>query len=96
MDAVVSKYYGETIRHEDSIIDLGAVADATLFSLREELEQNLATPGYTYYYVDQARWSDEQDLELVEWEIYYRFRHAESFDEDIADAYHCGLGCCGD
>lgn len=89
----VSKYYGETIRYEDGIIDLGAVADQTLFDLREEIEGWLAKGDY---YVAEARRQDEDALENIEWEIYWRFRHAESYDEDIADAYHCGLGCCSD
>lgn len=85
--------YGETMRFEDGIYDLGAVCDETLFWLREEMERNLAYPGF--YYCSQHREEDEQNLENIEDEIYWRFRTGGSLDDDLGDsAWRCGIGCC--
>lgn len=86
--------YGETIRHEDSIIDLGGVCDEDLFYLRDEYERYLATPGF--HSTGYSRDCDVENLEHIEDEIYYRFRTGGSLDEDLPGAYRCGIGCCND
>lgn len=83
---------GETIRFEDGIYDLGAVCDETLLWLREEFETNLARPGFYYWTHDRDR--DEESLEMIEHEIYWRFRTGGSLDEDLDNAWSCGIGCC--
>lgn len=85
---------GETIRHDDSVIDLGAVADEGLFGLREEIEKRLATPGF--YTWSHHREEDAEYVELIDLEIYWRFRAGISLDEDEEGAYRCGIGCCQD
>lgn len=84
--------YGETMRFEDGIYDLGAVCDETLFWLREEVEGNLARPQY-YSFVQQ-RDEDQENLENIEDEIYWRFRNGSSLDEDLENSWRCGIGCC--
>lgn len=84
--------YGETMRFEDGVYDLGAVCDETLFWLREEMESNLARPQY--YSFPQQRDEDQENLENIEDEIYWRFRTGGSLDEDLDNAWRCGLGCC--
>lgn len=93
--AIHTGNYGETIRFEDGIYDLGAVADDTLFYLREELERYQACT--TFYYTSHHRDEDAEALEFIEDEIYWRYRNYGSLDEDLGDrAVRCGLGCCYD
>jgi hypothetical protein len=84
--------YGETMRFEDGVYDLGGVCDETLFWLREEMESNLASPQY--YSFLQQRDEDQESLENIEDEIYWRFRNGGSLDEDLDNSWWCGLGCC--
>lgn len=88
----MSTTIGDTIRHDDSIIDLGAVADEGLFYLLEETERRLATPGWHDF--PYTRDEDEEAVDLIETEIYWRFRTATGLDDDLDGAYRCGLGCC--
>lgn len=86
--------YGETMRFEDGVYDLGAVCDETLFWLREEMESNLARPQY-YSFPHQLD-EDKENAENIDDEIYWRFRTGGSLDEDLPDAWRCGIGCCND
>jgi len=83
---------GDVIRHDDSIIDLGAVDDEGLFYLLEETARRLTVPGWHYLRVDREE--DEAAVDLIETEIYWRFRLGAGLDEDLPGAYRCALGCC--
>jgi hypothetical protein len=90
----MSAYYGERIRYEDSIIDVGAVADEDLFYLREQIQRQLDTPGFHDW--PYTRDADEEAIQFIEDEIYWRWRNYGSLDEDLPNAYRCGIGCCYD
>lgn len=84
------KFYGETIRYEDGIIDLGAVSDETLASLHEEIAGHLSTA----YAIPYERECDEESLDSIEWEIAYRLKHGEFIPEDLEGSWRCALPGC--
>lgn len=82
--------YGETIRYEDGVIDLGAVSDDYLAYLHDEFTAYLKHP----YGIAYERECDEEALDSIEWEIAYRLKHGEVIPEDLDGSWRCALPGC--
>lgn len=80
---------GEIVAHDEYFVDLGAVDDSGLATIRDDITFYVAHGGH-----DFQPGAAEEDLRMVWLEIVDRVRFDLVQHDDLPGAYHCRLGCC--